>query len=105
MVAPVILQAAVGGEWCIQIMERHLAPNGVGFISYLALPGAQLREMVRLMLHFHTRAEEDPVRRVQQARGLMALLSTANNEASDYARLLKTEAAQIAAWLAAGAKK
>ncbi len=84
-------------EAVLQIMDRHLAPNGVGFISYLALPGAQLREMVRLMLHFHTRAEEDPVRRVQQARGLMALLSTANNEASDYARLLKTEAAQIAA--------
>ena len=84
-------------EAVLQIMDRHLAPHGVGFVSYLALPGAQLREMVRLMLHFHTRAEEDPVRRVQQARGLMALLSTANNEATDYARLLKTEAAQIAA--------
>jgi hypothetical protein len=33
---------------------RLLAPQGVAFVSYLALPGAHMRELVRTIIRFHT---------------------------------------------------
>ena len=81
----------------LQTMKDHLSPQGVGFVSYLALPGAQMREMVRLMLNFHTQGESEPTRRIQQARGLLHLLSNATTEANHYTQWLKSESAVIAA--------
>lgn len=73
-------------------IARHLAPDGVAFVSYLALPGAMLREMMRSMMRFHVRAEGDPLARSRQARSLVALLESAPIEKNHYNELLSAEA-------------
>ncbi len=47
---------------------RHLAPNGVAFVSYNALPGCRIRQIVREMLLFQIRDVSEPRTRVQAAR-------------------------------------
>lgn len=74
---------------------RHLAPNGVAFVSYLALPGACLREMSRLMMRFHVQKESDPAARIAQGRALMTLIANATDEKNHYSEWIKTEARLI----------
>lgn len=76
----------------LAVMGRHLAPNGVAFVSYVALPGGYLREMVRTMVRFHTRAETGIHERTAQARVLMQLLASATEEPNVYTQWIKTEA-------------
>ncbi len=56
--------------------RAHLSENGVAFVSYNALPGGHLREMLRDMMFFHTRDLTDQTERIQQARSLVQLLAT-----------------------------
>lgn len=82
-------------EALLQTIDRHLAPQGVAFVSYLALPGAHLREMMRTMMRFHTRAEHEPAAKVQQARALLQLLTQAPQEPNHFTNLLKVESTVI----------
>src|SRR5262245_16820704 len=43
----------------LAICRRHLAPNGVAYVSYNTYPGWHLRGMVRDMLTYHARQFED----------------------------------------------
>jgi len=52
----------------IASIRRHLAPNGVAFVSYNALPGGRLRQIVREMLLFQVRGIEDATERFDAAR-------------------------------------
>lgn len=74
---------------------RHLSPQGVAFISYVALPGGYLREMVRTMVRFHTRAEIGIQERTTQARALLQLLASATDEPNIYTQWLKAESKLI----------
>src|ERR1035438_8402827 len=49
-------------------VKQSLAPQGVAYISFNALPGCRIREMFREMLLFHLRNTTDPEERIQQAR-------------------------------------
>ena len=51
-----------------------LAPDGVAYVSYNALPGGRLREALRDMLAFHTGGLGDARQRVAQARELLRFL-------------------------------
>jgi SAM-dependent methyltransferase len=51
-----------------------LAPAGVAYVSYNALPGGRLREALRDMLLFHTGGLDDPRERLAQARALLQFL-------------------------------
>lgn len=73
-------------------ISRFLSPDGVAFVSYLALPGAYLLEMVRCMVRFHTREEKGIRERTSQARVLMNLLASATDEPNVYTQWVKTEA-------------
>ena len=73
-------------------ISRHLSPHGVAFVSYLALPGAYLREMVRTMVRFHTRAETGVREKTAQSRVLMQLLASATDTPNVYTQWVKTEA-------------
>jgi SAM-dependent methyltransferase len=53
-----------------------LAPNGIAYVSYNALPGGRLREALRDMLLFHTGGLDDPRDRLAQARALLQFLLT-----------------------------
>jgi SAM-dependent methyltransferase len=52
------------------LFARCLAPRGVAFVSYNALPGARLRTMLREVALLHTRDESDPARRIARTREL-----------------------------------
>jgi hypothetical protein len=48
-------------------MARHLAPDGLAFVSYATYPGAHLREIAREMLQYHGRGGGEPMLRVARA--------------------------------------
>jgi SAM-dependent methyltransferase len=58
------------------LIARHLAPNGVAFVSYNTLPGCHIRRVVWEMLKYHTRDIADKPARVAAARSLLNLVAT-----------------------------
>ena len=80
----------------LSLMGRHLAPQGVGFVSYLAYPGAYLREMLRTMVRFHSRGAAEASTRIRQSRALLDLLSNATTVKNHYTEWLKSETALVA---------
>lgn len=73
-------------------ISRLLAPQGVAFVSYNALPGGHLRLMLREMMQFHLRGVEDPQERVEQARALLDFLPDSHSNPSEYHAFLRAEA-------------
>ena len=59
----------------LEIIRRGLAPAGVAFISYNALPGCYQRQVTRDLMLYHTRSIEEPRRRVGQARAVVAFVA------------------------------
>jgi SAM-dependent methyltransferase/methyltransferase-like protein len=57
----------------LQLYSRGLSPHGIGYISYSALPGEHLQQVVRDLMLRHCNGETDPVRRVAKAREMIAL--------------------------------
>lgn len=57
-------------------IARHLAPNGVAFVSYNTLPGCHMRRVVWDMARFHTRSIADKRGKVDAARALLDLVAT-----------------------------
>lgn len=78
------------------ICRNLLAPEGVAFISYNALPGCHLRNMLREMLLFHVEDFQSPEERMQQARALMRFLAGAQETRDEYRLWMKSELERIA---------
>jgi methyltransferase-like protein/protein-L-isoaspartate O-methyltransferase len=57
------------------LFARSLAPHGVVFVSYNALPGARLRTMLREIALLHAGETEDAAERVERARELYEFLA------------------------------
>jgi SAM-dependent methyltransferase len=55
-------------ERIIGALRELLAPQGVAYVSYNALPGCRLRDLARDVMLFETRDVEDPQERVRLAR-------------------------------------
>ena len=53
------------------IVQASLAPQGVAFVSYNALPGGRLRQMFREMMLFHVDGTRELGPRIQQARQMV----------------------------------
>jgi methyltransferase-like protein/cyclopropane fatty-acyl-phospholipid synthase-like methyltransferase len=51
--------------------QKHLAPDGIAFISYNVFPGWHFRRMFRAMMQYHTRNLTDSAIRVKQSRDLL----------------------------------
>jgi methyltransferase-like protein/2-polyprenyl-3-methyl-5-hydroxy-6-metoxy-1,4-benzoquinol methylase len=64
-------------EKILEICARHLAPQGVAFISYNTYPGWHARAAVRDMMLYHVRDLAGPAAQVAQARALVEFLSHA----------------------------
>jgi SAM-dependent methyltransferase len=62
-------------EALMALFARCLAPHGVAFVSYNALPGARLRTMLREVALLHAGADADPVQRIARARELYAFMA------------------------------
>src|SRR5207249_9541655 len=58
------------------LIARHLAPNGVSFVSYNTLPGCHLRRVVWDMCKYHTRDIADKPAQVAAARAPLNLVAT-----------------------------
>src|SRR5512141_976582 len=61
----------------LAIASEALAPNGIAYVSYNALPGWHVRNAMREMMQWHVRGIEDPAERISQARGLVRFLGEA----------------------------
>ena len=56
-------------------IARHLAPNGVAFVSYNTFPGCHMRRAVWEMLRYHTRHVRDKPTMLAAARALLNLVA------------------------------
>jgi SAM-dependent methyltransferase len=61
-------------ERVLAIASEVLAPNGVAYVSYNALPGCHVRNAMRQMMRWHVRGIDEPAERISQARGLVRFL-------------------------------
>ncbi|MGZ5427919.1 MAG: methyltransferase regulatory domain-containing protein, partial [Thermoanaerobaculia bacterium] len=61
-------------ERVLAIASEVLAPNGVAYVSYNALPGCHVRNAMRQMMRWHVREMEEPAERINQARSLVRFL-------------------------------
>ena len=73
------------------LLAERLAPHGVAFVSYNALPGGHLRRMTREMMRYHVEGIEAPGKRVEQARALLDFLLDAQPDDAPYRVLLEKE--------------
>ncbi len=64
-------------ERVLAIASEVLAPDGVAYVSYNALPGCHVRNAMRQMMRWHVRNLEEPAERISQARGLVRFLAEA----------------------------
>ncbi len=78
-------------EKVLMLYREMLTENGIGYISYNALPGARLREMVRDMMRFHTSEISDPLEKVGSAISFLSLLSENTTEKKTFKPVLENE--------------
>jgi SAM-dependent methyltransferase len=79
-------------EAILLICQRHLAPHGVAYISYNALPGWHARGAIREMMWYHTARFTEPADRLQAARGLLGfLLKSMPSHDGGYSALVRQE--------------
>jgi methyltransferase-like protein len=76
----------------LAIAKANLAPEGVAYISYNALPGCRVREMFRDMLLFHVRGLSEPEARVESARGFLECVVASQDAQGPAGMFLKSEA-------------
>src|SRR5581483_3318410 len=55
----------------LQAIREHLAPQGIAFVSYNALPGGHTRRVVRDLMLFHTRSIDDPDEKIRAAEAII----------------------------------
>ncbi len=71
----------------MQLIGRVLAPEGVAFVSYNAMPGGHLRQVIRDLMFHHLRGIDDQAARLQRAYEVL----------EDFARLRPGERTVVAA--------
>lgn len=76
------------GEKLLMICEQLLAANGVGYISYNTYPGWHMVGVVREMMLYHTRNEQDILTRTAEAKDFLNFLADATppDDSDIYAR-------------------
>lgn len=81
----------------LSICDKHLAPNGIAYVSYNTYPGWYLRRGVREMMNYHAEGFRETQTRIDQSRALLDFLSEtvdANEHepaADAYSQLLQDE--------------
>ena len=72
-------------------VKSHLAPDGVAYISYNAMPGGHIRTMIREMGMFHAREVAGDMAKAEAARGFYEWLQLRANGDDAFAMLLQWE--------------
>lgn len=73
------------------LCREMLAPNGVGYISFNALPGARQRQMVGDITRYFTRTISEPTEKVKRSIAFLDFLAENAGNAEVYQAVLKTE--------------
>ena len=80
----------------LELCQRHLAPNGVAYISYNTLPGWHIRGIVRDMMLFRGMQFGDLTARLAQAKSLVEFIAqSARGDDNPYKRMLQSELKHI----------
>ena len=75
-----------------EVCQRHLAANGVAYISYNTYPGWHIRGIVRDMMLYRGMQFADPEARLAQAKELVGFVAEATKGAdTPYQRVLQSE--------------
>ncbi|MCC6540226.1 MAG: class I SAM-dependent methyltransferase [Bryobacterales bacterium] len=80
----------------LAICRDRLAPNGVAYLSFNALPGGHIRLMLREMLLIHTRAQTSDAARIEMAYQLIDMLTKPPTPESVYHQALAKAAERFA---------
>ena len=76
----------------LDIHKDNLAPHGVGYLFYDALPGWHLHGIARDMMRYHAAGLSDPRQAVDQARAIIAMGAALQDQTpGPYAELLREE--------------
>jgi len=75
-------------EDILEACRRLLAPSGIAYVSYNALPGFHARAMAGEMMRFHGLSFPDPAERAQQGRALLQFLVEATGKFNRSDRLM-----------------
>ncbi len=78
-------------EKVMALCREFLTPHGIAFISYNALPGSHLRNMVRDMMRFHVQETQSPPERIRQAETLIQFIAAAQDTQDEYRLWMKSE--------------
>jgi SAM-dependent methyltransferase len=79
-------------EAILAVCKRHLAPDGVAYVSYNTYPGWHLRTVLRDVLRFHAPAGAPPQEQARRARaGLEETLAALPEPDTLYGRFLRQE--------------
>jgi methyltransferase-like protein len=76
------------------VMQTALGPQGVGYISYNALPGGRMRQMFREMMLFHLDGTGEVEARVKGAREVLRWF-TASHPGESESGLIRTQVESI----------
>ena len=76
-------------ERVLAIASEVLAPNGIAYVSYNALPGCHVRNAMRQMMMWHVRSIEEPAERISQARSIVRFLGEAAPVRPVFSAILK----------------
>ncbi len=71
-------------ERMMALCGELLAPAGIAFVSYNALPGGHLRRMLREMMLFHVKDIEEPRKRVSESLAFLRFLLESRPEGDAY---------------------
>ena len=84
-------------EKILEICSTMLAPDGIAYISYNALPGWHLRGIVRDMMRYHALRFDSPERRIQEAKLILDFIAqhAVGSHAVAYSMFLKSEAEML----------
>ncbi len=79
----------------LNIYQQCLAPNGIGYISYNALPGCHIRRISSEIMQYHSRLETDALNKVGRGIEGLRAITTASASDSVYQAMLSLELDQI----------
>ena len=78
-------------EHVLRVFAENLAPRGVAYLNYNALPGGYIRGIVRDMMRYRLRAFAGPERDIPEAVRFVRAMIDLQPQGSAYAALLREE--------------
>ena len=87
--------AAPVREAVMSVFARHLAPAGIAYLNFNAMPGGHLRSLSRDMMEFRLSVFDEPEVHGEDALRFVRLVTAAQPEGSPYRRILEDELDRI----------